>query len=72
MARTFNAVKQQRIGIRIVSEMHQIPISTLHDHITRKVEHGPLPGQRAYLSIEKEEEIVSFFETFYENTYFIK
>ena len=60
MARAINAVEQQGISIRRASEMYQIPRSTLHDHITGKVEHGSLPGPRRYLSIEEEEEIVTF------------
>ena len=42
------------------SEKYGIPRSTLHDHISGKVEHGSKPGRGSYLSPEEEEELVSF------------
>ena len=60
MARAITAVVQEAISISKAAEMYQIPRSTLHDHLTGRVEHGSLPGPARYLSMEEEEEIVSF------------
>ena len=60
MDRAINAIEQQGITIRKAAEMYQIPRSTLHDHLTGKLEHGSLPGPKRYLTMEEEEEIVSF------------
>ena len=58
MAKAVAAVKREGISIKRAVEVYQIPRSTLHDHLTGKVEHGALPGPRRYLSIEVE--MVSF------------
>ena len=45
---------------RIVSEMYNIPRTTLHDHYNGKVQFGSKPGPNPYLSFEEEEELASF------------
>ena len=55
MQRAVAAVEKQGESLRHASG---VPRSTLHDHITGKVEHGSKPGQGFYLS--SAEEIVSF------------
>ncbi len=60
MQKAVAAVEKQGESIRRVSEKYGIPRSTLHDHISGKVEHGSKPGQASYLSPEEEEELVSF------------
>jgi len=59
MQRAVAAVEKQGESLRHASEKYGVPRSTLHDHITGKVEHGSKPGQGSYLS-SAEEEIVSF------------
>ena len=54
------AVEQGGSSIRRAAVEYGIPRSTLHDHISGKVEHGAKPGRDPYLSLEEEEELVSF------------
>jgi len=60
MQRAVAAVEKQGESLRHASEKYGVPRSTLHDHITGKVEHGSKPGRGSYLSSAEEEEIVSF------------
>ena len=46
--------------IEFIVLQYGVPWSTLHDHVSGKVEHGAKPGHDAYLSLEEEEELVSF------------
>ena len=46
--------------IRRAAEQYKIPRSTLHDHISGKVEMGSKSGPRAYLTDYEEEELVRF------------
>ena len=48
------------MSIRRAAEEFNVPRSTLHDHITGKVLTGTKSGPRAYLTIDEEEELVSF------------
>ena len=49
MAKAIAAVEREGVSMRRAAEVYQIPRSTLHDHLTGKVEHGALPGPRRYL-----------------------
>ena len=60
MQNAITAVEQNGISLRHASEMYGVPRTTLHDHVTGRVEHGVLPGPKPYLSKEEEEELVSF------------
>ena len=59
MQRAVTAVEKQGESLRHASEKYGIPRSTLHDHISGKVEHGSKPGRGSYLSPEEEEQLVS-------------
>ena len=59
MQKAVTAVEQEGISLRQAAEMYGIPRSTLHDHITGRIELGALPGPKPYLTKE-EEELVSF------------
>ena len=61
MQNAVTAVENEGISLRQAAEMYKIPRSTLHDHVTGKVEHGALPGPSPYLTTEEEEEeLVTF------------
>ena len=60
MQKAVAAVEDGGESIRLVSEKYGIPRSTLHDHISGRVEHGSKPGREPYLSPDEEEELVSF------------
>ena len=60
MQNAITAVEQNGISLCHASEMYGVPRTTLHDHVTGRVEHGVLPGPKPYLSKEQEEELVSF------------
>ena len=47
-------------SIRRAAEMHSIPRSTLHDHISGRVEQFRKPGPNPYLSAKEEEELAAF------------
>ena len=47
-------------SLRRAADMYGVPKSTLHDHISGKVQLGSKPGRDPYLSICEEEEVVSF------------
>lgn len=51
------AVEQRGESIRCATEQYGIPHSTLHNHISGKVDHGSKPGRDPYLSFEEEEEV---------------
>ena len=51
---------EKGMSIRCASEKYNIPRSTLHDHVSGKVKFGAKPGRKPYLSIDEEEELVSF------------
>ena len=53
MQRAVTAVEKQGESLRHASEKYGIPRSTLHDHISGKVEHGSKPGRGSYLSLIK-------------------
>ncbi len=48
------------MSIRKASELHGVPRSTLHDHVSGKVTSLCKPGPQPYLSTSKEEELVVF------------
>lgn len=56
------ALKELESGksYRTVSEMYNIPRSTLHDHFTGKVKFGASSGPKPYLTFAEEEELASF------------
>ena len=58
MEKLITAVEHEGIGLRQAVEMYAIPWSTLHDHVTGKIEHGALSGPRPYLTKDEEEELV--------------
>ena len=42
------------------AERFGVPRSTLHDHVTGKVQLGAMPGPIPYLTMEEEEQLVNF------------
>ena len=69
MVRTHTAILQmkdavaaieQGMSIRRASKIYHVPRSTLHDHVTGKIKYGARLGRPPYLTIEEEEEFVSF------------
>ena len=55
------AVEQGK-SLRQVSEMYGVPCSTLHNHYVGKHQMGSKSGPKPYLTIEEEEELVSFLD----------
>lgn len=47
-------------SLRHAAENYGVPCSTLHDHVSGKVEPGLRPGPGSYLSLHEELELVSF------------
>ena len=47
-------------SVRRAAEMYGIPRSTLHDHLTGRVQQHAKPGPQPYLSMEEEEELSNF------------
>ena len=62
MSRAVSAVLVSGISIRKAALMYDIPKSTLGDRISGRVLEGNQSGPMRYLSIEEEEELVSFIE----------
>ena len=60
MSEAVKAVEMRKLSIRKASIMYNVPKSTLHDRVSRKVDLEGKPGKKPYLSIEEEEELVSF------------
>ena len=60
MQKAMTAVEREGASLRQASEMFAIPRSTLHDHVSGRIEHGALPGPNPYLTKEEEKELVSF------------
>ena len=60
MQKAIAAVEQGTDSIRRAAEKYGIPRSTLHDHVSGKVDLRAKPGRDPYLSLEEEEELVSF------------
>ena len=60
MGKAITAVEHEGISLRQAAEMFEIPRSTLHDHVTGRIEHGALPGPSPYLAKEEEEELIAF------------
>lgn len=54
------AVEKGEDSIRRAAEKYDIPRSTLHDHVSGKIQHGAKPGRDPYLTIEEEEELINF------------
>ena len=54
------AVEAGGMSIRRAAELHGIPRSTLHDHVSGRIHLNAKPGPSPYLSLEEEEELVSF------------
>lgn len=46
------------LPLRQAAEMYQMPKLTLHDQVA----YGTRPGPEPYLTVEKEEELASFFK----------
>ena len=59
MEKAFAAV-EKGTSIRKAAELYGVPRSTLHDRVSGRVELGCKPGKKPYLTIEEEEEVVSF------------
>lgn len=51
---------EKGMSIRRASEKYNIPRSTLHDHVSGKIAFGARPGRQPYLTLEEEQEFVSF------------
>ena len=51
---------ERGISIRRAAEMYVIPRSTLHDHVSGRVELHTKPGPSPYLSANEEEELAAF------------
>ena len=60
MSEAVKAVEMRKLSIRKASIMYNVPKSTLHDRVSGKVDLEGKPGKKPYLSIEEEEELVSF------------
>ena len=52
--------KQSGLSYRRAAAMYGIPTTTLHDHISGKVEVGAKPGPKCYLDDYEEEELARF------------
>ena len=50
MCKAVVAVEQGGDSIHLAADTYGVPQSTLHDHVSGKVEHGAKPGSDAYLS----------------------
>jgi len=60
MQKAISSVEHEGISLRRAAEMYGIPRSTLHDHVSGRIEHGALPGPNPYLTREEEEELIAF------------
>ena len=54
------AVEKGEDSIRHAANEYGLPHSTLHDHISGKVQYGAKPGHDPYLTAEEEEEVINF------------
>ena len=60
MDKAVAAVEKKEMTLRKASKVYDIPLSTLHDHISGKVRFGAKSGPTPYLTMPEEEELVSF------------
>jgi len=60
MQKAISSVEHEGISLRRATEMYGIPRSTLHDHVSGRIEHGALPGPNPCLTREEEEELIAF------------
>ena len=51
------AVEKEEDSIRRAADKYGLPRSTLHDHVSGKVQYGAKPGRDPYLTAEEEEEL---------------
>ena len=56
------AVAEGELSVRMAAEQYDIPRSTLHDHVSGKVAMGSRSGPRAYLTMQEEEELITFLK----------
>ena len=61
MAKAIRRVEKEGKSFRAAAEMCRIPLATLHDHVTGKVDPFSKPGPKPYLSPNEEDELVAFF-----------
>ena len=54
------AVEKGEDSIRRAANKYGLPRSTLHDHVSGKVQYGAKPGRDPYLTAEEEEEVINF------------
>ena len=54
-------VERGETSVRRAAEIYNVPRSTLHDRVSGKIRIDSKPGKKPYLSVEEEEELVSFF-----------
>jgi hypothetical protein len=52
--------KRSGLSYRRSAAMYGIPTTTLHDHMSGKIEIGAKPGPKRYLNDEEEEELAGF------------
>ena len=60
MAAAIRLVEKEGKSFRATAEMCRIPLATLHDHVTGKVDPFSKPGPKPYLSPSEEDELVAF------------
>ena len=53
-------VKSGKSSLSLAAKVHNVPRSTLHDHISGRVLHGHKPGPKPYLSNAEENEFANF------------
>ena len=56
------AVAEGELSVRKAAEQYDVPRSTLHDHVSGKVAMGSRSGPRAYLTMQEEEELITFLK----------
>ena len=60
LEKAVSEVLSNQLSIRKAAEQYGIPRSTLHDHVSGRVQPGASSGPKRYLSQTKEDELVSF------------
>ena len=60
LQKAISMVEKGQCSIRRAATLCGVPPSTLHDHISGKVQAGAKPGPDPYLNLAEEEELVSF------------
>jgi len=59
MVKVMKAVKYSKMGVNRAAKEYAVPMTTLKDRLSGKVQHGRKSGPKPYLSLDKEEEPVT-------------